>query len=210
MSRLYMKMLIAACLAACKCQVLIRCLWNYFQALQLMSSLQTEPLFWEIYIYVCARNCSSYTVKINEPGFKTSRLTWVSWGNLKQVAKLQNFVDFFFFFGGGFGFFSFLKCCSHPTRHRPGQFAFPVARGCVLPDVLHPLLTPLGALFPLPSRCLPVIVSTASGTFQYFSPLIVVFFMAVWLLSPSEVPEGFSPLVNKWDLQLFIWTLWSW
>lgn len=118
MSRLYMKMLIAACLAACKCQVLIRCLWNYFQALQLMSSLQTEPLFWEIYIYVCARNCSSYTVKINEPGFKTSRLTWVSWGNLKQVAKLQNFADFFFFWWWFWVFFFFktlFSSCQTPA-----------------------------------------------------------------------------------------------
>lgn len=39
-SVLYMKMLIAEHLAACKCQVLIGCLENYFQALLLTSGLQ--------------------------------------------------------------------------------------------------------------------------------------------------------------------------
>lgn len=193
MSMLCMSMLIVVCLTACKCQVLIRCLENYFQALQLMSSLQTEPLFWRIYD-LCACNCYCGTLKISELCSKSSRLTSVSWGSLKQLAKLSSSVS--------------VLCCQKSLRH----FALSLDGGCISPSSAHTLFPMPLLCSSLPSSChccnsLPHIV--------YFSISclnrgMMTFSLWGWLLSPFKVPEGFRSLESDWDLKLFIWALWGW
>jgi len=100
----------------------------------------------------------------------------------------------------------------------PGHFALSLDDGCVLPDVLHPLLALRGAPFPMPSPW-----SSLPSSCHRLSPLphilyfnisrlafnhgVVVFALGVWLFSLSEVLEGFSPPDGNWDLQLFIWAL---
>lgn len=202
MSMLSMRMLITVCLAGCKCQILTRCLENYFQALHLMSRLQIEPLFWRIYD-VYSRDCYSCTLKVGEPGFKTPRSAWVSWGSLKKLTKLSSFMP--------------VLCHQKP----PGHFALSLDGRPVSPNALHPLPTVLGAPFPMPSPCsstpssCPLPNPLPQNLYFSISRLafnrgVVVFSSGVWLFSPSEVPEGFSPLDSNWDVQVFIWALWNW